>query len=167
MTRFWSPSSAGIGIVRGRAVWAAQVVTFDMSGSGAVNRCGEPRCGMCADVEGGTREWRVGAVLEHGRCRRGWVCGWKGCREGLPRAAGARSWGSEGGLARSDVVRTGLAGGHFEMLQALLKMGWRAATLSRGCHKWRETCWDPGGYVETIDADQWEGRDELGRVNTA
>jgi hypothetical protein len=36
MTRYWSPSSAGIGIVRGRAVVAARVVTFDMSGSGAV-----------------------------------------------------------------------------------------------------------------------------------
>ena len=35
-TRYWSPSSAGIGMVGGRAVWAAQVVTFDMSGSGAV-----------------------------------------------------------------------------------------------------------------------------------
>jgi hypothetical protein len=36
MTRSWSPSSAGIGIVRGRAVVAARVVTFDMSGSGTV-----------------------------------------------------------------------------------------------------------------------------------
>ena len=36
MTRYWSPSSAGIGMVGGRAVWAGQVVTFDMSGSGAV-----------------------------------------------------------------------------------------------------------------------------------
>ena len=45
-TRYWSPSSAGIGMVGGRAVWAAQVVTFDMSGSGAVNRCG----GRAADV---------------------------------------------------------------------------------------------------------------------
>lgn len=43
-TRYWSPSSAGIGMVGERAVWAGQVVTFDMSGSGAVNRYGaEPR----------------------------------------------------------------------------------------------------------------------------
>ena len=47
MTRYWSPSSAGIGMVGGRAVLAAQVVTFDMSGSGAVNRCGG-RAAECA-----------------------------------------------------------------------------------------------------------------------
>ena len=39
-TTIGSPSSAGIGMVGGRAVWAARVVTFDVSGSGAVNRCG-------------------------------------------------------------------------------------------------------------------------------
>ena len=44
-TRYWSPSSAGIGMVGERAVWAGQVVTFDMSGSGAVNWCGGPRRG--------------------------------------------------------------------------------------------------------------------------
>ena len=44
MTRYWSPSSAWHRMVGGRAVLAAQVVTFDMSGSGAVNRYGaEPR----------------------------------------------------------------------------------------------------------------------------
>jgi hypothetical protein len=31
-TRYWSPSPAGIGMVGERAVWAGQVVTFDMSG---------------------------------------------------------------------------------------------------------------------------------------
>ena len=36
MTRYWSPSSAGIGLVGERDVLAAQVATFDMSGSGAV-----------------------------------------------------------------------------------------------------------------------------------
>ena len=44
MTRYWSPLSAGMGMVGGRAVLAGQVVTFDVSGSGAVNRYGaEPR----------------------------------------------------------------------------------------------------------------------------
>ena len=43
-TRYWSPSSAGIGMVGGRAVWAGQVVTFDVSGSGAVIGVGG-RCG--------------------------------------------------------------------------------------------------------------------------
>ena len=36
MTRCWSPSSAGIGMVGGRAVWAGQVVTFERSGLGAM-----------------------------------------------------------------------------------------------------------------------------------
>ena len=47
----------------------------------------------------------------------------------------------------------------------LLLVGWRAAMLSRSCHKWCETWWDAGGYVETISAGRWEGRDELGQVN--
>jgi hypothetical protein len=46
----------------------------------------------------------------------------------------------------------------------LLLVGWRAATLSRSCHKRRETWWDAGRYVETISAGRREGRDELGRV---
>ena len=82
MTRYWSPSSAGIGMVGGRAVWAAQVVTFDMSGSGAVNRCGaEPRNALMLRRQ--ARAWRVGAVLEHGRSRRGWGMRMEGCRDGL------------------------------------------------------------------------------------
>jgi hypothetical protein len=80
-TRCWSPSSAGIDTVGGRAVWAGQVVTFDVSGSGAVNRCG-PRCGRATDVEGGKYESR-----EHGSGNNmagpAGGCGWKGCRDGL------------------------------------------------------------------------------------
>jgi hypothetical protein len=66
-------------------------------------------------------------------------------------------------LARSGLVRTEHAGGHFDMLQALLWMGWRAATLSRGCHKVRETWWDEGRCAETISAGRrmggtsWDG----------
>src|SRR5262245_9664350 len=40
MTRYWLPSSAGMGTVGERAVVAARVVTVDRSGSGAVNRWG-------------------------------------------------------------------------------------------------------------------------------
>jgi hypothetical protein len=36
MTQYVSPSGRGMGMVGERAVWAARVVTFDMSGSGAV-----------------------------------------------------------------------------------------------------------------------------------
>jgi len=48
--------------------------------------------------------------------------------------------------------------------------GWSAggaARLSHACHKWRETWWDGGRYVGTIDAGRREGRDALGRVNMA
>ena len=62
--------------------------------------------------------------------------------------------------AGSGLVQIGLAGGHFEMLAGLLLVGWGAATLSRGCHKWCETWWDGGRYVETIAAGRREGRDE-------
>jgi hypothetical protein len=41
------------------------------------------------------------------------------------------------------------------------------AALSHACHKWGETWWDGGRYGETISAGRWEGRDALGRVNTA
>src|SRR5262249_41297051 len=39
--------------------------------------------------------------------------------------------------------------------------------LSHACHKWRETWWDAGRYVETIAAGRREGRDDLGRGNMA
>ena len=82
-TRYWSPSSAGIGMVGGRAVLAAQVVTFDMSGSGAVIGVGAA-LRTCTDVEG--RKLERGELAQWNdtaRCRRGWGCGWKGCRDGL------------------------------------------------------------------------------------
>jgi hypothetical protein len=39
----------------------------------------------------------------------------------------------------------------------LLLVGWRAATLSRSCHKRCETWWDAGRYVETVSAGRREG----------
>ena len=39
-----------MGMVGGRAVWAAQVVTFDMSGSGAVNGVGGGTCGEAREL---------------------------------------------------------------------------------------------------------------------
>ena len=47
-------------------------------------------------------------------------------------------------LARFGLVRSEHVGGHFEMLQALLGMGWRAATLSRGCHTAARNVVGPG-----------------------
>jgi hypothetical protein len=38
--------------------------------------------------------------------------------------------------------------------------------LSHACHKWCETGWDGGRYIETISAGRREGRDGLGRMNT-
>ena len=54
MTRYWSPSSAGIGLVGERDVLAAQVATFDMSGSGAVIGVGAT-LRTRTDVEGRAR----------------------------------------------------------------------------------------------------------------
>jgi len=63
-----------------------------------------------------------------------------GCQEPLAGGVGQSTrW------AGSGLVRTEHAGGHFEIgPQALLWMGWRAATLSRGCYKRRETLVGPG-----------------------
>ena len=85
-----------------------------------------------------------------------------GCDEPLARGGGAveRVWP---GLVW---CKSGLPAG-ISRCAGLLWVGWRAATLSRSCHKRRETWWDGGRYVETISAGQREGRDELGRVNTA
>jgi hypothetical protein len=88
-----------------------------------------------------------------GRCRLGRADGRAvvmGCDEPLAGVLGSAL------EARSGLVRTGHAGGRFEMLQALLWMGWRAVTLSRGCHKRRETWWDRGGCAETIYARRRE-----------
>ena len=46
-----------------------------------------------------------------------------------------------------------------------LWVGWRAARLSRSCHKRRETWWDGVRYAETISAGRRDGLDGLGRVN--
>ena len=84
MTRYWSPSSAGIGLVGERAVWAGQVVTFDMSGSGAVFGVGGRAAGralMLRAASSRVASWRsartrpVAAGVG--------ACGWKGCRDGV------------------------------------------------------------------------------------
>jgi hypothetical protein len=74
------------------------------------------------------------------RCRRDGACRWKGCPDGLPGAAGGGCWG--GALDWRGLVwcEPGHAGGHFGMLQALRWMGWRAARLSRGCHRGAKRC---------------------------
>ena len=84
------------------------------------------------------------------------------CDEPLARGGGAVERGWPGLVWCTSVVPAGIS-----RWSSLLVLGWRAATLSRSCHKWRETWWDAGGYVETVSACQREGRDELGRVNTA
>ena len=60
-TRSWSPSSAGIGMVSERAVWAGQVVTFGMSGSGAVIGVGGRAAGralMLRAASSSVASWR-------------------------------------------------------------------------------------------------------------
>ena len=68
-------------------------------------------------------------------------------------------------MARTGLVQIGFAGGHFEMRRFAVGGLAGKRRLSRSCHKRRETWWDGGRYVETIDAGRREGRDELGRVN--
>ena len=63
MPRCWSPLSAGMGMVGGRAVVAARVVTFDMSGSGAVIGVGGRAAGRA----------ELAQCESTGRSRRGWV----------------------------------------------------------------------------------------------
>src|SRR6187200_402744 len=84
------------------------------------------------------------------------------CDEPLARGGGAveRGWP---GLVW---CKSGLPAG-ISRWSGLLLVGWRAARLSRSCHKRCETWWDAGGYVETVSAGRREGRDELGRVNMA
>jgi hypothetical protein len=55
----------------------------------------------------------------------------------------------------------------FRDASGLLWIGWRASTLSRGCHKRCGTWWDGGRCAETISAGRREGRDGLGRVSMA
>ncbi len=84
------------------------------------------------------------------------------CDEPLARGGGAVAEGWPGLVW----CKSGLPAG-ISRCSGLLLVGWRAARLSRSCHKRCETWWDAGGYVETISAGRREGRDELGRVNMA
>jgi hypothetical protein len=77
-----------------------------------------------------------------------------------------RWWGSAQGW-RGLVGANRVCRRAFRDAGGLLLVGWRAARLSHACHKRCETWWDGGGYVEPISAGRWEGRDELGRGNTA
>ena len=95
MTRYWSPLSAGIGMVGGRAVLAAQVVTFDMSGSGAVNRCGADAAGralMLRAASSRVASWRSGMTrpVPQGVGRADGRAVVMGCDEPLARGGGAR-----------------------------------------------------------------------------
>ena len=85
-----------------------------------------------------------------------------GCHEPLAGGGGQCTR-----LARSGPREPGHASGHFEMLQALLWMGWRAAKLSRGCHKRRETWWDRGRCAATISARRREWGTLVERVERA
>src|SRR5262249_29495017 len=83
-----------------------------------------------------------------------------GLSDGLRCAAGVRQWGSGEGWRGLVWCTSGLPAG-ISGCSGLLLVGWRAATLSHACHKWRETWWDAGRYVETIGAGRREGRDAL------
>ena len=117
-------------------------------------------------------------------------CGWKGCRDSplsylppstsvpRPRRGPHRSppltWDAMSGwravvaqctgLARTGLVHIELTGRLFRDAGVCCWWAGVGATLSRSCHKWRETWWDGGRCAETIDTGEREGRDGLGRV---
>jgi hypothetical protein len=109
-------------------------------------------------------ESRVAGVDEHGRPAGVGDADGRGCRDEVRSAAGARWWGSGEGWRGLVWCTSGLPAG-ISRCAGLLLVGWRAATLSRSCHKRRETRWDGGRYVETISAGRRDGGDGLGRVN--
>ena len=116
MTRYWSPSSAGTGMVGGRAVLAARVVTVDMSGSGAVLVWG--RAAECAlmlrAASSRVADWRSTRTrpVPQGVGRADGRAVVIGCDEPLARGGGARH------TIRADwLVQIGLAGGHVGMLR--------------------------------------------------
>ena len=107
----------------------------------------------------------VAGVDEHGRSPRGGAEGRgivMGCDEPLARGGGVVERVGAVWFGADRACRWAFRGA-----QVCCWWAGGRARLSRSCHKWRETWWDAGGYVETICAGRWEGRDKLGRVNTA
>ena len=167
MTRYWSPSSAAhrhgwwaccvggagrdlrhVGVRGGESVWgrAAGRALMLRSASSSVASW---RSGM-------TRFSAAGVGRADGR---GVVMI---CDEPLARGGGARH-----------TIRAVFFGAHrvcrraFRDAQVCCWWAGGPRRLSHACHKWCETWWDAGRYVETISAGRREGRDGLGRVNTA
>ena len=142
MTRYWSPSSAWDRQVRGRR-----------GGTRTDGEGGNPRVAVA--------QWNdMAGAAGLGRADGRAVV--RGCDEPLARGGGA--------VARVGAVRCGVSRfcrQAFRDAQVCCCWGARAPRLSHACHNRSETWWDGGRYVETIDAGQRDGRDELGRVNTA
>ena len=85
-----------------------------------------------------------------------------GCDEPLARGGGAMHTIGAVWFGANRACRRA-----FRDAQVCCWWGGGPRTLSRACHKWCETWWDGGRYVETISAGRRDGRDGLGRVNTA
>jgi len=147
MTRSWSPSSAGMGMFGARAGGPCRGRGTEC-GAAANPRVGRVRSGMTRPVPQGLGRADGGRAVV------------TVCDEPLARGGGVAARG------RSGLVwcKSGLPAG-ISTWSGLLLVGWRAARLSRSCHKRCETWWDAGGYVETVSAGRREGRDELGQVN--
>ena len=153
MTRYWSPLSAAhrhgwwaccvggagrdlrhVGVRGGESVWgrAAGRALMLRSASSSVASWRSGMTRFSAAGGGGRADGR-GVVM---------IC------DG-PRAR--RWWGKAHDSSGLVLVQIGFAGGHFEMVRfAVGRLA--AARLSRSCHKWCETWWDGGRYVETIFA---------------
>jgi hypothetical protein len=131
-------------MVRGRAVLAAQVVTFDMSRSGAVMGVWG-RAAECTDGEGRKlesrelAEWNDMAGPQVGADGSGVVMG---CDERLARGGGARHTIGAVWFGANRTCRRA-----FRDAQVCCWWAGRPRRLSRSCHKRRETWWDVGRYV--------------------
>ena len=146
MPRYWSPLSAAhrhgwwaccvggagrdlrhVGVRGGESVWGRAagraLMLRSASSSVASWRSGMTRLGAAG---GGGRADGRGVVMI--------------CDEPLARPVVGQGTRFE----RSGVVQIGFAGGHFAMRRFAGGVGWRAARLSRSCHKWCETWWDGG-----------------------
>ena len=155
MTRFWSPSSAGMGWLVACCVGGAGRDLRHVGVRGG-DRCGaEPRNALMLRRQ--ARAWRVGAVLEHGRSRRGWGMPMEGvvmgCDEPLARGGGARHTNRADWLGAHRVCRRA-----FRDAQVCCWWAGGPRRLSHACHKRRETWWDAGRCTETIDAGRRDGR---------
>ena len=166
MTRYWSPSSAW----HRDGWWACCVGGAGRDrrhvGVGGGDWCGGPRRGralMLRAASSRVADWRSARTrpVPQGVGRADGRAVVMGCDEPLARGGGAGHTIGAVWFGANRACRRA-----FRDAQVCCWWAGGPRRLSRSCHKRRETWWDGGRCAETISADQREGRDGLGRVNT-